>query len=118
MTVEPTRGRVENEATGQINAVVQAGAIYGDVRMNHVVTGRIALPRQLPPAPARFVNREQELVTLDALLLKGSPPVISVAGAPGVGKTTLALHWAHRVRRHFPDATCTSTSAASAQAPR
>ncbi|MFD5625001.1 ATP-binding protein [Streptomyces sp. NPDC127072] len=67
------------------------------------------VPRQLPAGPPEFVGREAELAQLDALLGKGSAPVAgpmvitTVEGTAGVGKTSLALHWAHRVRGRFPD---------------
>lgn len=67
-----------------------------------------ATPAQLPPALATFAGREAELGRMDDLLpeeeLTSGPGVISVlSGTAGVGKTTLALHWAHRVAARFPD---------------
>lgn len=61
-------------------------------------------PAQLPPAPGRFVGRDAQLSALDAV----SEPadrlsIATVHGPPGVGKTTLALHWAHREIDRFPD---------------
>jgi tetratricopeptide (TPR) repeat protein/transcriptional regulator with XRE-family HTH domain len=66
------------------------------------------LPRQLPSGTNRFVGREAELATLggwldDALSMNGTVFIIAMAGTPGVGKTTLAIHWARSVARHFPD---------------
>lgn len=73
-------------------------------------------PRQLPGIPRNFAGRELDLVRLDALLPDvggpapapapaGTPaPVVAVvSGTPGVGKTTLAVVWAHRVKHLFPD---------------
>jgi tetratricopeptide (TPR) repeat protein len=67
-------------------------------------TGR-AVPRQLPKAVAGFTGRQAELETLDALLASPdeTPPIAAIAGTAGVGKTTLAVHWAHRVAGRFPD---------------
>ncbi len=67
----------------------------------------IVLPRQLPPDLAHFTGRGDDLATLDRLLptgTAGQAVVISaIAGSAGVGKTALAVHWAHRVRDRFPD---------------
>jgi DNA-binding SARP family transcriptional activator/tetratricopeptide (TPR) repeat protein len=66
-------------------------------------------PRQLPADVLAFTGRERELAALDALLAAGDgeragPVLISaVSGTAGVGKTALALRWAHRVRERFPD---------------
>ncbi|WP_051771540.1 AfsR/SARP family transcriptional regulator [Lentzea albidocapillata] len=62
------------------------------------------VPAQLPVDVRGFVGRETELAELDGLLSEEAPVVITaVAGTAGVGKTALAVHWAHRVRDRFPD---------------
>ncbi|WP_328479887.1 tetratricopeptide repeat protein [Streptomyces sp. NBC_00377] len=60
------------------------------------------VPRQLPPTPRRFVGRESELDRLDSCLRNGEPLAL-IVGPAGVGKSALALNWAHRVADRFPD---------------
>lgn len=64
---------------------------------------RPAAPAQLPAGMAWFVGREAELAELDRLLIEGEPSVAVVSGTAGVGKSALAVHWAHRVAGRFPD---------------
>ncbi|USX50720.1 AfsR/SARP family transcriptional regulator [Lentzea sp. HUAS12] len=59
---------------------------------------RPRVPRQLPAVVRNFVGRDEELGLLD-----GSAGVAVVHGVGGIGKTTLALCWAHAVRDEFPD---------------
>lgn len=66
------------------------------------------VPRQLPAHTPHFVGRESELAALDdALRFQNSRPgqavVVAVSGPAGVGKTSLAVHWAQRVQDLFPD---------------
>jgi hypothetical protein len=64
----------------------------------------LSIPRQLPPAVPDFTGRADHLAELDALLDRREGMLIcTIAGSPGVGKTTLAVHWGHRVARRFPD---------------
>ncbi|MFI9504355.1 BTAD domain-containing putative transcriptional regulator [Nocardia sp. NPDC052566] len=63
------------------------------------------VPAQLPPDIADFTGRERLVGELAAQLTDGASAVAisAVGGMGGIGKTTLALHVAHRVRKHFPD---------------
>jgi tetratricopeptide (TPR) repeat protein len=62
-------------------------------------------PRELPHDVRGFCGREAELERLDSLLSQGTPAVgVTVFDGPaGVGKTALAVHWAHRMAGRFPD---------------
>lgn len=65
-------------------------------------------PQQLPLTTTQFVGRTLEMSCLDALLEEeeGAPTPVAVAavtGMAGVGKSTLALYWAHRIADRFPD---------------
>ncbi len=53
----------------------------------------------LPPAPTSFVGREEELAHLAELLTTPECRLITLVGAPGIGKTRLALE-AARVHQH------------------
>ena len=69
---------------------------------------RAAVPAQLPPAIVVFAGRTAALDTLDRWLADAGDeptavPVAAVTGTAGVGKTTLAVHWAHRVAPRLPD---------------
>jgi DNA-binding SARP family transcriptional activator/tetratricopeptide (TPR) repeat protein len=63
------------------------------------------VPAQLPLDLARFTGRDAELATLTELAAKaaGTMVVAVVSGTAGVGKTTLAVHLAHRVAARFRD---------------
>jgi DNA-binding SARP family transcriptional activator/tetratricopeptide (TPR) repeat protein len=66
-------------------------------------------PRQLPRAPGGFLGRASELAALAATLDQGRPQrpgtvvISAIGGTAGVGKTALAVHWAHQVTHRFPD---------------
>lgn len=74
-----------------VRVAVRAGVAWG-------------APAQLPLDVPGFVGRDAELARLDAALTAtGSTVLVTLLGMAGIGKTALALHWAHRVRDRFAD---------------
>jgi DNA-binding SARP family transcriptional activator len=67
------------------------------------------VPRQLPPAAAHFTGRTSDLRQLaeqTAAVAAGHPSTVVISvihGSAGVGKTTLAVYWAHQAAAQFPD---------------
>jgi tetratricopeptide (TPR) repeat protein/DNA-binding XRE family transcriptional regulator len=68
------------------------------------------VPRQLPAAVADFTGRAAELTalteTLDSCADNGAPGAVvisAIGGMAGVGKTALAVYWAHQAADRFPD---------------
>ncbi|WP_371528144.1 NB-ARC domain-containing protein [Streptomyces sp. NBC_01283] len=62
------------------------------------------IPRLLPRAPRAFAGREEQLAALKAVLVEETEaPIVLLTGAAGVGKTALALQWAHHHAAPHPD---------------
>jgi hypothetical protein len=81
-------------------------AAPGDGR-DHVIQA-VIMPRQLPGSVRQFSGRQDELAALTDLLATGGsrPAAITISaieGTAGVGKTALAVHWAHQIAGEFPD---------------
>ncbi|MGW7132830.1 BTAD domain-containing putative transcriptional regulator [Streptomyces bobili] len=63
---------------------------------------------RLPPDIHGFTGRKAELEWLTAARdavagTAGAPAAVWIGGMAGVGKTALAVHWAHRAAGRFPD---------------
>ncbi len=70
---------------------------------------RLPPPAQLPHSMPGFSGRDAEIRWLNGLLpadgadTGGTVVITAIAGTAGVGKTALAVHWAHQIRDRFPD---------------
>ncbi|RZQ60099.1 AfsR/SARP family transcriptional regulator [Amycolatopsis suaedae] len=74
--------------------------LTADPTLTAPASGR-RVPRQLPAPPPAFTGRERELAALTGALRQTT--VVSVVGGGGMGKTWLALRWAHDHAADFPD---------------
>jgi len=66
------------------------------------------VPRQLPARPYGFTGRDRQLAELTKALDSAGEPggtvvISAIGGSGGIGKTWLALHWAHQNIDRFPD---------------
>lgn len=107
---ENTPGHVNRfDGSASAHTVVQAGEVHGGVHFHHEAPppAPLIIPHQLRSAVRHFVNRSQEQARLSSLVTdRDDEPhavrVAAITGTAGVGKTSLALHWAHSVRSQFP----------------
>jgi len=116
----PTAGEAGEAARGEVPGTIAAGALADFVGAAAEKGGQGAQaepagpprprPAQLPPDIADFTGRGTQVDYLRDVL--GSPDVAAdpgavriavIAGAAGLGKTTLGVHAAHQVRHLFPD---------------
>jgi tetratricopeptide (TPR) repeat protein len=70
-----------------------------------IVGGRQPVPAQLPHDVLGFTGREPELAGLASAVAQAGAAVVITAidGVGGIGKTALAVHFAHRAAAAFPD---------------
>ncbi|MEU0648662.1 AfsR/SARP family transcriptional regulator [Streptomyces umbrinus] len=94
----------EGESAGSSREVegAEAAEAFGpDHRMSPVVP-----PAQLPAKLPSFTGRLDEIARFRGLLPGSSASAVVIGvigGMAGVGKTALAVHWAHQVADRFPD---------------
>jgi DNA-binding SARP family transcriptional activator len=79
--------------------------LTGDPMLGAPTTPSIT-PAQLPADITDFTGRRDQLATVQHLAAaadRSATALVAITGTAGVGKTTLAVHAAHRLRVHYPD---------------
>jgi tetratricopeptide (TPR) repeat protein len=110
------RGRVTRPRRHSVEALALGLGLRGEQSRRFVrhycpdatppaATPVVSVPAQLPAGITSFVGRGRELDALDGLRARrGDGVVVAVLdGMAGIGKTSLAVHWAQRATPDFPD---------------
>jgi DNA-binding SARP family transcriptional activator len=104
--------REGSDAPGSISAVTVSASSRppeSAARTEAGIPRLVPVPAQLPADVSDFTGRGEQVTHLCDLLSSagaddsGAVPIALVAGSGGLGKTSLAVHAAHRVRGSFPD---------------
>ena len=101
--IENGKARLTRQMARACDQALDAGGAL--IRSWQTAQGRIR-PAQLPAAPVNLAGRESELAALTRAMRESSPRVpvvVAIDGPAGVGKTALALRWAHQVADQFID---------------
>jgi tetratricopeptide (TPR) repeat protein/transcriptional regulator with XRE-family HTH domain len=105
-----TRPRLAKALQVSANRLTEllAGENEGENEGGPSTTPAATPPRQLPAPVADFTGRAAELAVLTQILDDAAGPpgaivICAIGGTAGVGKTALALHWAHQVADRFTD---------------
>lgn len=88
-----------NTYAGQARNVVQVETLYGGVNTGPHL---LPVPRQLPRDATHFTDRTEVLNRLHELAATENG-IAMISGPAGVGKSALAVHWAHARKEAFPD---------------
>ncbi|NBE81558.1 helix-turn-helix domain-containing protein [Micromonospora sp. NEAU-HG-1] len=110
-------GRIQQPHTGTLRKLADALTLSDDEAATLISESRTLptrtvtnpvpgpVPAQLPASIPSFVGQAEPMRLLDADLTSkdGVTVTQAIVGSAGIGKTALAVHWAHRVRHRFPD---------------
>ncbi|WP_344432163.1 ATP-binding protein [Amycolatopsis minnesotensis] len=93
-------------APNSAQVLAPAEIARGDVLLHPSPPPASSTPHLLPGEIQAFVNRVIALERLDAVFAEyqrdpHAPGLVLISGTAGVGKTSLAVHWAHRVHNQF-----------------
>jgi transcriptional regulator with XRE-family HTH domain len=101
---------LDESAGEQLLAMRRCGATEAALRELRKYGGNLwhVVPRQLPAPVRHFTAGTAEQQRLDELLCQkeagaSAVPIAVISGPAGVGKTALAVHWAHQMAGRFGD---------------
>ena len=111
--VATARRRAGHRPRRRAAARAQPGAVRLDRRRRRLRAGRVDGRREArarrarrscpPTSPTSSAATRPSSLIIALLRTAQGVPVVTLAGPPGVGKTALAVHAAHRMRADFPD---------------